>query len=358
MVDMGEECDGDDLDGNNCTDLGMGFTAGPLACDAMCMFDTSGCTSVPWPTPGEVVISEIMQNPSELADTDGEWFEVHNPGMSAVELGYCAVGGSMTNAGFVIEPALVVPAGGYVTLATDTMIGPGFAEDYQWGGATFSLNNMSDAVSISCDGMLIDEVAYDNGATFPDPNGASMTLSPESLDATANDDGVNWCEGTTAFNGNDTGTPGAANDACDTSFTIDFCRLQFPTAIDETEGTVVTTFGRLFIAGLTDQTGTNDLAPEVIGYVGYGPDGTDPAVDAGWVWVEGTPNAGYGPASPGYEMNNDEYQADLTVPVAGTYDFAFRFSGDSGATFTYCDGGAPGSSDGYAPADAGQMTAN
>lgn len=120
---------------------------------------------------------------------------------------------------------------------------------------------------------------------------------------------------------------------------------------------MVDAFGRVYIAGLTDLSGVNDPAPEVIGYVGYGPDGTDPAVDPGWVWTAGVPNAGYGPASPGYEANNDEYQAVLTVPSPpGTYDFAFRFTGDGGSTFTYCDGQPAGSSDGYQIANAGQMT--
>jgi hypothetical protein len=206
--------------------------------------------------------------------------------------------------------------------------------------------------------MLVDEVIYDGGLTFPDPNGQSMSLDPGSYDVMANDIGTNWCPATTNYNG-DFGTPGTANPVCmaPMSYPIDFCRLQFPDLIDEIEGATVDAFGRVFIAGLTDLSGVNDPAPEVIGYVGHGPDGTDPSIDPGWVWAAGVPNAGYGPASPGYEANNDEYTATLTVPSPpGMYDFAFRFSGDGGATFTYCDGQAAGSSDGYAPADAGQMT--
>lgn len=38
----GELCDGSDLHGTTCTDLG--FRGGTLACDASCGFDTSGCT--------------------------------------------------------------------------------------------------------------------------------------------------------------------------------------------------------------------------------------------------------------------------------------------------------------------------
>lgn len=42
MVDEGEHCDGDDLDGSACADLG--YAGGTLACDPMtCTFDTSAC---------------------------------------------------------------------------------------------------------------------------------------------------------------------------------------------------------------------------------------------------------------------------------------------------------------------------
>ncbi|MCB9714372.1 MAG: hypothetical protein H6712_10970 [Myxococcales bacterium] len=41
-----ETCEGDELDGNDCTTLGMGFDAGTLACDpSSCTFDVSGCVS-------------------------------------------------------------------------------------------------------------------------------------------------------------------------------------------------------------------------------------------------------------------------------------------------------------------------
>lgn len=141
--------------------------------------------------------------------------------------------------------------------------------------------------------------------------------------------------------------------ACEVPRTIDFCRLQFPTSIAQPEGSQITVYGRLYIAGLTDQTTGNDVAPEVSAYLGYGPDGSDPAVDPGWVWSRAAPNPGWNDA---VEQNNDEYQDVLSVPSPGEYDFAYAFSGDCGATFTYCDAG-DGNSNGYATADAGQMTA-
>ena len=44
IVEGAEECDGDDLNGHDCTTLGQGFTGGELACHDYCLFDTSGCT--------------------------------------------------------------------------------------------------------------------------------------------------------------------------------------------------------------------------------------------------------------------------------------------------------------------------
>jgi hypothetical protein len=44
-VDVGEQCDGDDLDGNDCTTVPGGFTGGDLNCTTACTFDTSECES-------------------------------------------------------------------------------------------------------------------------------------------------------------------------------------------------------------------------------------------------------------------------------------------------------------------------
>ena len=44
VVDIGEQCDGDDLNGFSCMDLG--YDAGDLACDPVtCTYDASGCTT-------------------------------------------------------------------------------------------------------------------------------------------------------------------------------------------------------------------------------------------------------------------------------------------------------------------------
>ncbi len=45
VIDTGESCDGDNLNGYECDDMIEGFTGGILRCASDCTFDTSGCTS-------------------------------------------------------------------------------------------------------------------------------------------------------------------------------------------------------------------------------------------------------------------------------------------------------------------------
>ncbi|MBI5526570.1 MAG: lamin tail domain-containing protein, partial [Deltaproteobacteria bacterium] len=137
-----------------------------------------------------------------------------------------------------------------------------------------------------------------------------------------------------------------------------WCRLQFPLTINGAAGTAgPDVYSRMFITGLTAMNLANDPSPAVSGQVGYGVAGSDPAA-GGWTWADAVPNPGWA----GEELTLDEYQASFALPLAGTYDYAFRFSGDRKTTWVYCDkdmrgsGGADGSADGYQSANAGVMT--
>lgn len=353
-LNAGEQCDGTALGGMDCLDIG--FTGGVLGCFEGCTYDTELCTNFPPPGIGDVVITEIMRNPTSIPDASGEWFEITNTSLTdTFQLQGCTFqddGGD----DFPVDVDLTMAPGEILVFANNA--NPGFTPDFVYAG--MNLGNSDDEVELICNGVSVDRVAYDApgmGAAFPGLAAHAMQLEPTLTDAMSNDDGTNWCDALTPYFMTDTGTPGALNDSCSPAeFTIDFCRLQAPLTIDDDSGTGVDVYGRVFIAGQTDLSGVNDPSPNIVAYVGYGPDGSDPSVSAMWIWTLGTPNAGYGPASPAYEANNDEYVATMTLPAAGTYDFAYRFSGDGGDTFTYCDGGDPGSSDGYAAADAGQMT--
>ena len=113
---------------------------------------------------------------------------------------------------------------------------------------------------------------------------------------------------------------------------LQYVVLQAPLSIElAAPGQTETIYGRVYHAGLTEAAGG---AAQVVAELGYGPEGTDPRVAAGWVWVEAVFNEQYG--------NNDEYQASLTINTPGTYSYTFRFSFD-GTAFTAADSDGAGS---------------
>ncbi|MBX7078470.1 MAG: hypothetical protein K1X88_04715 [Nannocystaceae bacterium] len=347
IVDAGEQCDGTALDGADC--LTLGHTGGVLGCDAACGYDESQCTDFPLPGVEAVAITEIMRDPSSIPDPGGEWFEIYNPSLTETyQLRGCLFQDDGVD-NFDITSDLVIGPGELRTFGRSD--NPGFVPDYVYDG--LALGNSADELELFCVGNSVDRVAYDD-MDFPDVSGAAMQVDPVATNAVDNDNGSNWCAAMTPYFMTDLGTPGLANDSCSPpTYAIDYCNLQFPTSIDDLEGAGVDVFGRLYIAGLTDQSNVNDPAVNVVAAVGYGPDGTDPSLDMGWVWTAAAPNPGWvGMGFP--DANNDEYVGTMTLPLPGDYDFAYRFSGDGGLTFTYCDG--TGSTDGYAAADAGQMT--
>ena len=84
---------------------------------------------------------------------------------------------------------------------------------YDYPGSSFGLGNGSDDIYLYNGSTLIDSVAWDNGSTFPDPTGASMTLRSTGYDVTKNNTGSYWCTSSTSIggvSGNDYGSPGSA----------------------------------------------------------------------------------------------------------------------------------------------------
>lgn len=163
---------------------------------------------------GDIIITEIMQNPLyPINDSEAEYFEVYNTTAVDIDLNGWSITDNNVNA-HTIASSLIVPANGFVVLGinSDTAVNGGVTIDYVYDNV--ALGNSSDALILTtAGGTEIDRVEWDNGATFPDPNGHSMNLDSAQFDGTANDDGTNWCESTTAM-GTQFGTPGAANETC------------------------------------------------------------------------------------------------------------------------------------------------
>ncbi len=163
---------------------------------------------------GELVITEILQAPLQVDGDFGEWIELHNTTGDAIDLKGLSLlsdGGDSVD----IEVSVVVPAGGYAVLASsaDPAKNGGLDVDWAWGW-DYGLKNSGQAVILTHGTVELDRVEYDNGNTFPDPEGASMSLDPAAVDVDDNDLGANWCVGTTPYGDGDLGTPGEANPPC------------------------------------------------------------------------------------------------------------------------------------------------
>jgi hypothetical protein len=160
-------------------------------------------------TENALVINEIMQNPSAVSDPLGEWVEIHSRWFTPVHLKDFILADDGTDA-HTIATDVAIPAGGYAVLASnaDTATNAGLIADYEFSG--FSLGNSSDEVVLSdAGGTELDRVEYDNGATFPDPSGASMELIAPHYD---NSIGSNWSTGIVPYGDGDLGSPGRRND--------------------------------------------------------------------------------------------------------------------------------------------------
>ena len=163
----------------------------------------------------DAVITEIIQNPYEVNDSEGEWFEAYNPMNIPIDLD----GWTIKDAGtenHIISTSIIIEPGEYIVLGANSNMSEngGVRIDYQY--SDISLMNGSDVIIlVDPYGNTRDSVAYDNGATFPDPNGASMALLDPALD---NSLGSNWVESTLAFGEGDLGTPGKVNFFAEMSF--------------------------------------------------------------------------------------------------------------------------------------------
>jgi cysteine-rich repeat protein len=154
--------------------------------------------------PGDLVITEIMKDPTLVSDAFGEWFEVFNAAGVAVDLHGLLVS-DLGSDHFEVTGSLVVAAGGRVVLgaSADPAVNGGVPVDWAW--ARFTLANGGDEIVLANGAGIIDVVAYDDGVTWPHHAGSSLSLDGALVDAALNDVGHRWCEG---------GTPGAPNAAC------------------------------------------------------------------------------------------------------------------------------------------------
>ncbi|MCB0805124.1 MAG: lamin tail domain-containing protein [Bacteroidales bacterium] len=160
----------------------------------------------------DLVITEIMKNPSATADGDGEWFELYNPTPFPVDLLNWTIQDNDYDT-HVINSSVIVPPGGFAVLGINAVSATNgnYVCDYQY--SDFYLANSGDEiVLLDPSNNEIDRIEYDGGTNWPDPNGSSMVFTGNAADD--NNIYSNWSvsnsrEPTFIGSAGDAGSPGS-----------------------------------------------------------------------------------------------------------------------------------------------------
>jgi len=181
------------------------------------------------PPTSQVVINEIMIDPNKVSDAYGEWFEVHNPGSTQINLQGWKIR-SKGQADHTIVSSVVVPPGGYVVICrnSDPNLNGGVTNcAYGWsqqGGGISLANTTPDTLELlNPQGEIVDSVAWDASSSRHAPVGRSIALRhpfldnssivfPSNPDNPASWANLNFGASTNQWGDNtDYGTPGTRN---------------------------------------------------------------------------------------------------------------------------------------------------
>ena len=160
---------------------------------------------------GDLVITEIMANP-EGQDEGNEWIEIFNATSAPIDLTGLAVLVSRgdgesesvhTMREQTIGPGQYLVVGGILDEFKPVYVDYGYAAD-------LSLRNSDGRVALRCQSTVVDEAFYAEAAS-----GRSLELDgSQAPDHLRNDDAVNFCDATAAFDENNFGTPQESNGFC------------------------------------------------------------------------------------------------------------------------------------------------
>jgi DNA/RNA endonuclease G (NUC1) len=183
-----------------------------------------------------LLIVELIADPSAVSDANGEWLKLYNPGPTDVTLtnfkiqsssGTTIYTGTQTVESHTIASGYTIPVGGCAVLGnnTNSSTNGGLIEVYSYGTSITLGNNATDWVTIrSNTGALLDSVAYSTGGQNTATPPARIAVAPSytvkagiaravvdpSIDhvvmATSN-----WVDGTTAWAASGTGDKGSPN---------------------------------------------------------------------------------------------------------------------------------------------------
>ncbi len=354
-----EECDGLDNDGDGEIDEGVDDDAdadGYSICDGDCDDedasvhpgasesqnevddDCDDFVDEDWFAYGDIIVTEITNDPVGVSDAVGEWFEVYNTTTRNIYMDAWTIyddGGQS----FTVGEYTLVPAGQYLMLAvtgTAWRTG-GVAADYVYDYSDFTLDNTADEIWLEADSVVMDGVEYSTGSGWDLTTGYAQGLDPYYYDADENDDPANWCPQQTEIGARgEHGTPGSVNEMCTDidhdgdGYTVDDgdCDDENPATYpgapdtqpgvdDDCDGIIENT-APIAVAEVIS-TGTASVCEEILldGTDSYDPDG-DPIVSYDWT-LESAPS---GSILDTTDIDEETEPSPVFVPdEVGTFTF-------------------------------------
>ncbi len=249
---------------------------------------------------GDLYITEVMNNPRNVIDTAGEWFEIYNASGRDVILNGLVITSTVDDDYHMVEDNELIwlPQGEHFVfgvngdLYDNGDVEVGYVYGSPSGPSDIVLSNEEDDIVLMMDGLVIDEVSWDNGVSMPDPQGASITLDPTFYGNLLNDDADGWCAAQQNWGSlTDLGSPGTENEWC------------WPFAVASYDPDLST----LMICDVLYLVGSNS----------YDPDGA--AITYEWELVSAPASSELTSADI---IQTDDADPEFTADVPGTYVFS------------------------------------
>lgn len=159
-------------------------------------------------SPGDIVIVEIMRNPSTVQDSMGEWFEIYNATSNTIDIN----GWIIKDKDFDVDtinnggPLNIAPCSYFVLGSNANPAQNGnYTCNYRYNYANFKIANTPDEMILkTAAGVTIDSVGFTMGAAWPNPVGSTMVFT--GLPSQDNQDSTLW--GVAALRQLSFGSPG------------------------------------------------------------------------------------------------------------------------------------------------------
>ncbi|MAJ44385.1 MAG: hypothetical protein CMF96_06550 [Candidatus Marinimicrobia bacterium] len=156
----------------------------------------------------KVIISEVMINPQNISDSNGEWFEIYIQNEIPINFKNWIIKDNDTDE-YLITENYEIQNSSYAIFTNNSnpYSNGGIYNAYEYGD--INLANAGDELYlISPEGFVADSIWWDDGGQFPFGNGFSMALINNNLN---NLEPINWQESNIEFSSGDFGTPGLEN---------------------------------------------------------------------------------------------------------------------------------------------------